>query len=808
MRNRIGFAGPAAQGFAPGGEPTGRDILDLVEVELWAVYGAAPTPSDWAGPMAAVLFGVVGAEPEEVIAALAEDLPADGHMFLRSRLGLRIVPVPEFAASVLQRGAHEMAKISACDCLIVNTSGRPLKDRTLRSRFENLTKRIQLPGVSLIVGLRAAYRRWIRLSEDEVAIRHLCDRSGREETIERCAETTPTEHLSAVVDEYHPLGRLHRPLTRHRGAVERAHPDRAFRPLSEEARRDTEAARIPGQRRWSYPGELIASVTAAWDGGRTVAEIAAHYGVSVPTVSNWIKAHRDGKDPSRLKLPLSVRSLQEALINHIRRHPHHTRTDVRRWLAEKKGVEVTKNVLKKFVVRHGLRFGAARRVVKTETQRKKLLRFISSGTTARRANAYAAEHLGLKMNRARVREFAKRHGITLDEEPRPGLSGEPMRSLVLARLAARPRATARQTAEWLYAEHGLEVDPAKLPRFADANGLRIRRVSKRKRRPPKPVRKILEANRDAVIALVRAHSDESLKAIRARLAKELKVTVTKGSLRLFCRRHGLAFAPVQISRQTDRLLLGYVAEHPGATRQAAHRWLAARMGCDVKGSLVDGFAKRHGVTWARMPTAVGGADNQKTVVDFVDAHPNATVADVMAWAKHSLTLDLQDYDIRNLLKKMGRRTAPAHTLMSARNRDMLADYLSRHPDQTLEEARDWCARAIGEVDARGLARFAKTRGHAFARSHHTPEDEPYRGELLKWMQTHPLGTAPQASAWAFERFAADFPPRTLHDFARRRGLRFVKGRPTAPGATARLRRKAAQLRPRPKRRQVRAGGQS
>lgn len=819
MTPRVSYAVSAARGFAPGGTPTARDVLDLLDVELWANYGP-PDPYDWAGPMFVAMFVLLGAFPQEATDALATDVPSKDdqdfdEMTLHNGYGGRNVPVVELARKVLLRGAKEMAKVRKCNRLIVNREGGPFTPQLIGHLFNRLSKKIGIGGFGLPLRLRNAYRGWIEDCGKPHAIAHLCRRRAKISAGRRRRMPDPTmSPLRAILEEFHPLGKMTRPLLHHVGAVDRALPDRAFPALSEDAVADIEAVRNGPRGAFCYPPELVRAVLAAWDGGRRAGEINAQYGIPHQFVSLWNRRRAKGEDPTVPVRPLRVRSIREGTLTHARRHPDKTVFEIQEWVAKRFGVRIETPALREFCAAHGHRFASALKRTLAKKDRTALSRYLRDNPNARMrdARAFLKERIGENPKAYVLFDFARSIGFVY-ARGRPGPSSEPARSLLLAYIPAHPEATAQDVVEWLARKHRIEVNLCTLRGFARAQGLtfaRKRRCKNKGRKASarggklKPVRsrrerpgREREPYRSEILAYVGANPQAMARHIREWIRIELKFKISKSGLKRFAKRQGLKFglpATAVFAKEADEALLAHLRANPDTTRPEAREWISKRLGRSACNNMIGSFARRHGHRFPLARTKIDVEPGRSRVIDYLRAHPGCTAADAQAWIEGTLGIPVSSGCVGYFAEKYGFALRLEIPLKNKANRRKVLGFFAAHGNATVRDAQAWYRRNFEQdISLHRLRTFAQKNGHRFAPSWVGPDREPYRTKLLQWIKRNPGATAPQARKWMFDAFAVDVRSDRLHRFARRNGLKLTNGNeaPLPRGTTRKLIRDAA-----------------
>lgn len=816
MTPRISYVVSAAPGFVPDGTPTARDVLDLLDVDLWANYGP-PDPYDWAGPMFVALFVLIGAFPQEATDALATDVrsedddggePKLDEITLHNGYGGRNVPVIDLARSILLRGAKEMAKVRKCDRLIVNREGGPFTPQLIEHLFARLSRKIGIGSFGLPLRLRNAYRGWIEECEKPHAIAHLCRLRAKIEAGRRRRTPDPTmSSLRAIVEEFHPLGKMTRPLLHHVGAVDRALPDRAFPTLSAEAVADVQAVRDGPRGAFCYPPELVRAVLAAWDGGRRAAEIAAHYDIPDQFVSLWNRRRAKGEDPTVPTRPLRVRSIREGTLTHIRRHPDKTVFDIQDWVAKRFGTKIEIYVLRDFGVAHGHRFASAQKRALAKKDRIALARFLRDHPRARMrdAKAFIKDRTGGSPKTNMLFDFAK--SIDFVFTRRPGPSSEPTRSLLLAYIPAHPEATAEDVAEWLALEPRIEVNLRTLRGFAKAQGLTFARKrpcrnngrtasapEDKQRERPSAER---EPYRSAILAHVAANPHKMARHIREWIKEEFKFKISKSALNRFAKRHGLKFglaATAVFAQEADEALLAHLRDNPGTTRPEAREWISRRLGRSVCNNMMGSFARRHGHRFPQTRTKIDFEPVRTWVIGYLRAHPGCTASEAAMWIEKSLRISVSAGCARSFAEKHGFVLRLEIPLKNKANCRKVLSFFAAHGTATVRDAQAWYRRNFKQdISLPRLRTFARKNGHRFAPSWVGPDAEPYRSKLLQWIRRNPGATAPQARKWMFETFAVDVRSDRLHGFATRNGLKLANGNeaPLPRGVAKKLMRDAA-----------------
>ena len=754
---------PSLSRFLQDGKPTALGILDMVDVHLWVSRGL-PAGSDWVGPMATVLFGVVGAWPEEVNLARMEDWPEEGadEILLRSDYGTRTAPVVGLARRVLTEGAKAMRTVSKSDRLMVNHGGEPITDELLESRFRNFAKRMGFGGCRLSKGLRVVFREWVEESGDDPAIAVLCRLRGRAAAGLRRGEAAPTmAHLRSILEEFHPLGMIPRPLLHHAGALDRAQPDRAFRKLSAEAASDIEAVRA-APRALIHPTELLEAVDAATAAGRRAAEIADHYGIPARSVDAWLQGlNRD-------RLPLRIHSHREALLTHLRRHPDKTVLEVQAWMEKQRGVRIADYSLRDFGARNGHRFAPAAGRLQRKSYRKALLNYLRQNrqATAHDFRAFASESLGLNLSDIAFRRFAKRNGFRLTPR-RPGPGTEPARSLLLARNRLHPEETADDAAAWLASAHNIVVKPVSLPGFAKVHGIAF--ASKRKKAVARPAgagqarpdddgsRRVgpeTEPYRSAILAHVAANPQETSRQVRDWVEEHLRLRTTKAGFRDFAARHQLKFASrFPFAAEADELLLEFMRDRPDATLPEARSWISAHLGRSVTAGQVASFAKRKGFQFAPCRRGPASEPARSLLLARNRLRPRETAEDAAAWLEGAHGIVVKPVSLPGFAKAHGR------TFGSKRRK-------SARPG-----AKTWPA-----------APKAKPARPGKRRSRVGPETEPYRSAILAHVAANPQKTASQVQHWAEDDLGLRTTASSFDDFAKRHNFKFAPARTFATEA--------------------------
>lgn len=539
--SRISFRGPAAEGLAPGREPSAADLLDLFDERIHVTcWPDDPYELQFAG--IAALIVCCGASPEEIVlietsdidvknvprgANLDREARVDNGLWLGQGSRRRRVWVPEIARMTLARvmtGAT--VPVDGCTKLFLSREGTPLTWAVVHRRFVKLGRRLGLGDSGLPGRMLHLLETSLETSPD-VAAAFLARRT---EAITAAREPWGRGDPDIVAmrkafeNSSHPLRKLTRDILQHVRPLERAYPDREFRRLSPETKAAVEAVRA-APKSHCYPPELVEAVRAAKTAGRHKYETAAHYGIPVTSVVGILR----GSGPGRQTSGMGPRLHQEIFLTHARRNGQKPLVQIREWLEDEHGIVASMDCLRKIARREGLKFPHSRHKLNIGRVPQRLQAHIRKHPehTSVEVKAWIGETLGRDVDIYAVHQFARFRGLKLASSYKLGKEKVPA---VAAHLEANPQTEMRQLIDWIGATFKVQVTVPATADFLKRNGLKV-----------KPTDRSVSAEYGPGLLAWAAENPQFEFAQAAAWVRENHSDmVTDGSVRSFLRKHGVA----------------------------------------------------------------------------------------------------------------------------------------------------------------------------------------------------------------------------------------------------------------------------
>lgn len=349
-----GFVGTAAPGLRDEGLPEPKDVLDLAEPELYRTPKASEHQI-LRGAALDLFFACTGASMLEAAAVAYNpdrplrgwiDLPGDGIVAPRT------VPLPEIAAMAIRSYRKLADKISTCDRLFVDNDGGPMDRNSARFQFARLGERIGIDdGGKIPARLRQAYIAWLDASPDTATAAYL--RGYNIAAWNRTDDVPAPSKRIALVEKYHPLGKLDREMLRREGPVARfmaAHPLRVLSPEGKKATAKAKATAKGPCRHLPYPQEVKDTVREAIDAGHDPKTVFAHYGVPADIL------HKPAVYKKRAPVPWPdpLAAQEDAIRSRLEGPEPPTSRALLAWLEAEHGVVVHLQTLLKRVKKLGL----------------------------------------------------------------------------------------------------------------------------------------------------------------------------------------------------------------------------------------------------------------------------------------------------------------------------------------------------------------------------------------------------------------------------------------------------------------------
>jgi transposase len=390
--------------------------------------------------------------------------------------------IPDVAAPLLKRLTGQIVPAPGCDRLFMRRDGTPLNRRVIACVFEQLCLRIGI-GCGLHVRLRTIFQAHMDETGDVHAAAFL-NRDVAKMRSARAAggigEPSLAQLRKAFKKSSHPLRTLTRAMLHHVGPLQRARPSADFQALSREAQIDIKAAR---SNRWkyAYPPELFQAVLAALAAGRNPREIARHYGIPEATVDSWRYRHVIGGIPLK-GASIRQRTHRDAFFAHVRRNPNKTLAEYSEWLERERGVLVSIPALR--TIDWKTEVGRSRLFqgpLNNQRNRTRLVAHVRAHpeATVHDVRRWVREVLGLEMSLQGLWTFASRRELKFATPKRSVKNLNPPKianhdKAVAAYVIAHPDATIGDLLAWVRDTFGFSVHECTLYRLLRRQGLKAK----------------------------------------------------------------------------------------------------------------------------------------------------------------------------------------------------------------------------------------------------------------------------------------------------------------------------------------------